>query len=77
MAADSAAVSAREETMSGAPDYIICLECDSPVYTFEWEDGHIKEAVCPVCGNDDPSQFATESELEELAADERFNRQDP
>ena len=63
--------------MSGAPDYIICLECDSPVYTFEWEDGHIKEAVCPVCGNDDPSQFATESELEEPAADERFNRQDP
>ncbi len=60
--------------MSTAPDYLICLECESPVYTFEWEEGHVKEAFCTVCGNEDPAQFATEEELEEMALDERFNR---
>ena len=25
------------------PDYLICLECESPVYVFEWKDGVIKE----------------------------------
>ncbi len=58
-----------------APDYLICLECESPVYVFEWEDGKVKEAVCTVCGNEDPTQFVTESELEELAMDRRYAEQ--
>ena len=54
------------------PDYIICLECESPCYVFEWQDDAIKEAMCTVCGNDDPAQFSTEGELEDLAMDARF-----
>jgi translation initiation factor 2 beta subunit (eIF-2beta)/eIF-5 len=50
-----------------APEYLICLECESPVYDFEWGDGRVLEALCPQCGNDDPMAFATEEEFEELS----------
>lgn len=56
------------------PDYILCLECESPCYVFEWKDGTIKEAVCEMCGNDDTQNFATEDEYEDLALDSRFDR---
>lgn len=56
------------------PDYILCLECESPCYVFEWKDGTIKEAVCEMCGNDDIQNFATEDEYEDLALDSRFDR---
>jgi translation initiation factor 2 beta subunit (eIF-2beta)/eIF-5 len=48
-----------------APDFVICLVCDSPCYTFEWEE-EVTEALCAVCGNDDPDQFITEEDLEAL-----------
>jgi hypothetical protein len=51
------------------PDYLICLECETPTYVFEWQEGRILEALCPVCGNDDPAAFASEEELEELTMD--------
>ena len=54
------------------PDYMICLECESPVYTFEWEDGKLTEALCTVCGNDEISQFVTETEYEEMSMDARY-----
>jgi len=50
------------------PDFVICLECESPVYAFEWNGSRVTEAVCPACGNDQPSLFATEEEYEELSA---------
>jgi len=50
------------------PEYIICMECETPVYTFDWHGERIAEAVCPLCGNDDPSLFATEEQLEELSS---------
>ena len=56
------------------PDYLLCLECESPCYVFEWKEGAIKEALCEMCGNDDPSQFATEDDYEDLALDRRFDR---
>ena len=48
------------------PDYVVCLECETPCYTFEWEDGRITEALCAACGNDNTDQFASPEELEEL-----------
>ena len=54
------------------PDYLICLECESPTYVFDWSGDQIKEAFCSVCGNEDVAEFATESDYEELALDERF-----
>jgi len=56
------------------PDYVICLECESPIYVFEWKGGIIKEAICEICGNEDPQQFATEDEYEDLSLDARFDR---
>ncbi len=51
------------------PDYLLCLECESPVYVFEWSGGNVVEAVCTVCGNEDPAQFMTEADFEELVDD--------
>ena len=51
------------------PEFIICNECDSPVYTFEWKDGQITEAICTACGNDKPSLFTTDEEYgDEMAS---------
>ena len=49
-----------------APDYLICLECESPCYTFEWEEGEVTEALCERCGSDDPSQFMTPDDFDAL-----------
>ena len=49
-----------------SPDYYICLECETPCYVFEWQDGKITEALCTACGNDDTDQFAAPEELEEM-----------
>jgi hypothetical protein len=54
------------------PDYLICLECESPCYVFEWEDGKLKDVLCTTCGNEDPSQFVTETEYEEMSMDSRY-----
>jgi len=56
------------------PDYVLCLECESPCYVFVWKDGVVKEAVCEMCGNDYTQNFATEDEYEELALDSRYDR---
>ena len=50
-----------------APDYLICVECESPVYVFEWQDDAIAEAICLACGNDEVEQFLTPEAYEELA----------
>ncbi len=54
------------------PDYLICLECETPSYVFEWKDGKTIEALCLTCGNEDAESFATEEEVEALADDPRF-----
>ena len=54
------------------PDFVICLECESPLYTFEWDGARVKEALCQTCGNDQNTLFATEEEVEEMSSlDER------
>ncbi len=51
-----------------APEYLICLNCETPCYVFEWGDEEqATEAFCEACGNDDPEQFVTEEEYEALA----------
>lgn len=47
------------------PEYVICLNCETPVYDVEWKEGKIISAMCPQCGNDDPMEFMTETDLEE------------
>lgn len=48
------------------PEYLICLECETPCYTFEWAEGHITEAMCMACGNDGIDQFMTEEDFDAL-----------
>jgi len=52
------------------PEYLICLECETPTYVFEWATGKVLEAQCPTCGNDDPAMFISEDEYEEMSAAE-------
>jgi hypothetical protein len=49
-----------------APDYLICLECETPCYSFEWKNGKLAEAQCLACGNEDLDQFVTEEDFESL-----------
>lgn len=49
------------------PDYIVCLDCETPCYTFEWTNDKITEVLCQACGNDQPDQFALPEDLEDLA----------
>ena len=38
------------------PDFLICLNCESPCYVFEWGDEGCEEALCQVCGNDEAAK---------------------
>jgi len=51
--------------MSDEPEYLICLQCETPTYQFEFASGKLATVVCTTCGNDDVSEFMTEAELEE------------
>jgi hypothetical protein len=53
--------------MSSSPEYLICLECETPCYDFSWEDGEVDEVLCAMCGNDVPDQFITEEDFEALS----------
>lgn len=49
-----------------APEYLICLNCETPCYVFEWAEGEVTEALCTVCGDDDTDDFCTEEEFEAM-----------
>lgn len=51
------------------PEYLICLECETPCYSFEWVEGKLTEAQCMMCGEDDVDSFATEEDFDALSAD--------
>jgi hypothetical protein len=52
------------------PDYIICLECESPVYVFDWDGSQITDAICTTCGNSSSARFSTEEDYGEMMAAE-------
>lgn len=54
-----------------APEYVICVECETPCYVFEWQDSVLVEAVCLVCGNDEVDHFATPDDFDSLAGGDR------
>jgi hypothetical protein len=52
--------------MDGEPEYLICLQCETPTYQFEYNSkGKLATVLCSACGNDDISDFMTEEELDE------------
>ena len=48
------------------PDYLICINCETPCYTFEWNNGQLSEAMCMVCGVDEIEDFTTEEDFEAM-----------
>ncbi|MEM8994298.1 MAG: hypothetical protein AAFX50_16275 [Acidobacteriota bacterium] len=50
------------------PEYLICLDCESPCYTFEWRKGKLFEAMCLTCGADDVDQFVSEEDFEAIVS---------
>jgi hypothetical protein len=56
----------RRPTMPSEPTFLICLECETPCYIFEWDNvkDRLQEALCQVCGNDKIELFQTEEEFE-------------
>jgi len=52
-----------------APDYVICVECESPCYIFEWENERLTEALCEVCGNEDIDLFLTQEDWDDLTGE--------
>ncbi len=51
-----------------APEYVICINCETPCYTFEWKNGQVAEAECMTCGDDEPDEFITEEEFEAMTS---------
>ena len=49
-------------------DYLICLECESPCYIFDFKAELLVAALCEVCGNDDVDLFLPEEDFEGLAS---------
>lgn len=50
-----------------SPDYLICLNCESQCYTFEWTSAKgASETLCLTCGNDEVDQFVTEEEFDAI-----------
>lgn len=47
-----------------APEFLVCLECETPCYTFEWEDGKITDVLCTACGADKAELFALPEDVE-------------
>jgi hypothetical protein len=52
---------------SSEPEYLVCLNCESPCYTFEWTNGKITEIMCMVCGADTADEFMTQEDFDALA----------
>ena len=49
-------------------DYLICLECESPCYVFEFKAGELDEGFCEMCGNDDVDTFLPEEDFDVLSS---------
>jgi len=47
------------------PEYLVCLNCDTPTYVFEWENGKLTSALCQTCGNDNLDEFMSDVEYDE------------
>ena len=48
------------------PEYLICVECETPCYVFGFKEGEVVDVICSVCGNEEEEQFLTEAQFEEL-----------
>lgn len=54
--------------MASTPEYLICLDCETPCYTFDTRDTRVIDVFCEVCGNDDVDRFMPEEDYEAMIA---------
>ncbi len=47
-----------------APEYLICLNCESPTYVFTWKEDQLIDILCEVCGNEELDQFLNQEEFD-------------
>ena len=50
------------------PEFLVCTNCETACYTFEWSDGQVTEALCTACGADEIDEFMTQEDFEALEA---------
>ncbi|HSN68681.1 MAG TPA: hypothetical protein VLV48_05515 [Thermoanaerobaculia bacterium] len=51
------------------PEYLVCLNCDTPTYVFEWDGAKLTSAICQTCGNDSLDDFMTDTDYDEQAGE--------
>ena len=51
---------------SNEPEYLVCIDCETPCYDFTWENGEPKEVMCMACGEDNPDIFATQEDFDAM-----------
>ena len=56
------------------PDFLVCLNCETPCYSFEWAEGKLSQILCMACGNEEPDEFSTEEDLEALSSESESGR---
>lgn len=44
------------------PEFLICKECETPCYDFEYKNGKILRAFCTVCGCEEVDDFKVPNE---------------
>jgi hypothetical protein len=52
--------------MKSEPEFLICVDCQTPCYTFEWKNEKLAEATCIACGADDLETFMTQEDYEAM-----------
>ncbi len=57
---------AETNRISSIPEFLICLECETPCYVFEWRSGALQEILCEICGNEEPDFFALQEDVEAI-----------
>ncbi len=48
------------------PEYLICLNCESPTYIFEWKADEVLEAYCETCTSEEVDQFLTPDDFDAM-----------
>jgi hypothetical protein len=57
-----------EVSSMSEPEFLVCTNCETACYTFEWSDGQVTEALCTACGADEIDEFMTQEDFEALEA---------
>ena len=49
------------------PEFLVCVNCESPCYVFELDNDEVSEAVCEACGCEEVDQFLSPDDFDAMA----------